>query len=200
MCGFDLKAHIGRLDTEQGEVLFGSTQESEWREARAACGAIVGTLEAFDEKNAVHVRIRSDLGEANFAYLTEHGVRTVEGVDITATVAAAIVAVQGMLDTARALQHEMDERGVAHLTASLTVNRSGIADTMIYLARATVFGGTLTTQGLGCDARKFGGRMAEYRSDRRLHLSYDGHESGDFAVETERYDVRQSSLPRDIFV
>jgi hypothetical protein len=199
MCGFDLKAHIGRLD-DDGAVQFGTTQESPWREPRAACGAIVGTLKSYDEKNDVHRRIRSDLGESNFSFLTTEAVRTAEKIDITSTVAAAVVAVQGMLDTARALQHEMDERGVAHLTASLTVNRSAIPDTMIYLARATVFAGELATQGFGVDARKFTGKMVDHKADRRLHLAYDGQSGRDFAIQKDLYDVRQSVLPGDLFV
>jgi hypothetical protein len=199
-CGFDLKAHTGRLDTDSGDVLFGKTQESPWREPRAACGAVVGALTHFDEKNDVHRRIRSDLGEASFAFLTTEGVHTKEGIDIRSTVGAAIVAIQGMLDTAHALQHEMDERGVAHLTASLTVNRSAMGDTMIYLARATVFGGELKRQGFGVDARKYSGEMVPYEGDRRLHLAYDQRAGQDFAIETELYDVRQSYLPGDIFV
>lgn len=200
MCGFDLKAHIGRLDTEDGAVLLGKTQESPWREPRAACGAIVGALGHYDETNDVHRRIKNDLGEDNFAFLARDGVRTEEGIDISAAVGAAIVAVQGMLDTARALKHEMDERGVAHLTASLTVNRSAIPDTMIYLARATVFGGELTSQGFGVDARKFTGSLVPYKTDRRLHLRYDDHDSSAFAIETDAYQVRKSILPGDIFV
>jgi hypothetical protein len=200
MCGFDLKAHIGRLDTEDGGVQFGTTQESPWREPRAACGAVVGTLVKFDPKNDVHRRIRKDLGEENFELLTTGAVKTKEGIDIAAVVGAAIVAIQGMLDTARALEHEMDERGVAHLTASLTVNRSGIPDTMIYLARATVFGGEMKTQGFGVDARKYAGQLVAYKADRRLHLGYDGREGAAFPIENDRYDVRDSVLPGDIFV
>ncbi len=94
----------------------------------------------------------------------------------------------------------MDERGVAHLTASLTVNRSAIPDTMIYLARATVFGGELRRQGFGVDARKYSGALVPYKTDRRLHLAYDGEGSEAFEVERDRYDVRQSVLPGDIFV
>ncbi|MDB5218968.1 MAG: hypothetical protein JWO86_6895 [Myxococcaceae bacterium] len=199
-CGFDLKTHIGRLDTTDGNVRFGTTQESPWREPRAACGAIMGTLNGFDENNDVHWRIRQNLGNESFAFLTKEGVRTVEGIDITATVAASIVAVQGMLDTARALQHELDERGVAHLTASLTVNRSAIADTMIYLARATVFGGESIHQGFGVDARRYGGALVARESDRRLHLSYDGLTGDGFPIVTDRYDVRRSILPGDLFV
>lgn len=200
VCGFDLKTHIGRLDTEGGEILFGKTQESAWREPRAACGAIVGTLVSYDENNVVHQRIRNDLGESNFALLTGEGVKTKEGVDISAVVAAGIVAIQGMTDTALALEHEMDERGVAHLTASLTVNRSGMPDTMLYLARATVFGGEMKTQGFGVDASKFAGELVSYKGDRRLHLSYDGRKASDFEIASGRYDVRQSVLPGDIFV
>jgi len=201
LCGFDLKAHVGRLDTDDQAVLFGKTQESSWREPRAACGAVVGALAQYDEKNDVHRRIRNDLGEKNFAFLTSDGVRTSKsGIDITAVVAAAIVAVQGMMDTANALRHEMDERGVAHLTASLTVNRPAMPDTMLYLARASVFGGEVTRQGFGVDARKFQGELAPWKADRRLRLSYDGHEGPHFPIEREPYDVRQSALPGDIFV
>jgi hypothetical protein len=200
VCGFDLKAHIGRLDGDDGTVLFGKTQESPWREPRAACGAIVGTLASFDETNDVHRRIKNDLGDENFAFLAGEGVRTREGIDISAVVGAAIVAIQGMLDTARALRREMDERGVAHLTASLTVNRSAMPDTMIYLARATVFGGELTSQGFGVDARKFSGSLVAYKTDRRLHLRYDGQEPDGFTIEQDLYNVRQSIVPGDIFV
>jgi hypothetical protein len=200
MCGFDLKAHVGRLDAEDGAVSFGKTQESPWRESRAACGAVVGTLAQYDANNDVHRRLRNDIGEENFAFLTKEGVRTKEGVDITAVVGAGIVAIQGMLDTANALRHEMDERGVAHLTASLTVNRSAMPDTMIYLARATVFGGQLTRQGFGVDARKFAGALVAGKADRRLTLTYDGREGTQLPIAKELYDVRQSVLPNDIFV
>ncbi|MBX3190463.1 MAG: hypothetical protein KF819_25915 [Labilithrix sp.] len=200
MCGFDLKVHVGRLDAEDGSVVFGKTQESEWREPRAACGAIVGTLGHYDEKNDVHRRIRGNLGEANFAFLTSEGARSKEGFDLTPTVAAAIVAVQGMRDTARALTREMDERGVAHLTASITVNRPSMPDTMIYLARATVFGGELAWQGLGTDARKYGGELASYKSDRRLRLSYDGQHGALLPIEREDYATRKTALPPDPLV
>lgn len=199
-CGVDIKAHIGRLDGAGGEITFGTTRESPWREPRAACGAVVGALVKFDENNHVHRRIRKNLGDDNFEHLTTTGVKTSEGIDISSVVAAAIVAIQGMLDTARALEHEMDERGVAHLTASLTVNRSGIPDTMIYLARATVFGGEMKTQGLGIDARKYGGRLVSYKADRRLHLTYEDRDGAAFEIEHDLYDVRESVLPGDIFV
>lgn len=200
LCGFDLKAHIGRLDKSNGDVLFGTTQESPWREPRAACGAVVGALRHFDEKNEVHQRIRRDLGADNFAFLVADGVRTKEGIDITAVVAAAIVAIQGMFDTARALTKELDERGVAHLTASLTVNRSAMPDTMIYLARATVFGGRHTRQGFGVDARKFAGELVSYKADRRLRMTYDGTDGTQLAPAEHPYEMRRSALPSDIFV
>jgi hypothetical protein len=196
MCAFDLKTHVGR---EHDEETYGLTRESKWRAPRAACGAVVGTLTQYDEKNDVHRRIRTDLGEANFALLSKQAIRTKEGVEITAVVAAAIVAIQGMLDTARALRHEMDQRGLAHLTASVTVNRPGIPDNIIYLARATVFDGELTTQGFGVDARKYSGEMITDRDERRLKLAYDGTTETSFPIAREHYEVRQTELPGDIF-
>jgi hypothetical protein len=199
MCAFDLKTHVGRLD-DGDHLEFGKTAESPFREPRAACGAIVGTLKNFDERNDVHRRIRSDLGEENFLLLSREGVKSKLGRDITAVVAASIVAVQGMLDTARALTREMDLRGVAHLTASVTVNRPSVNDTIIYLARATVFDGKVTTQGFGTDARKFTGHVVNHKADRRLLLTYDGIPADSHAPRIESYDVRQSVLPGDIFV
>ena len=180
----DLKTHVGRIDLPNGKVLIGQTKESKWRESRSACGAIVGTLKSFNAENGVHRRIREDLGEANFKYLTEHGVKTKDGVDVTPAVAAAIVAIQGMLNTATALETELDERGVGHLTASLTVNRPHLDDTIVYFSRATVFGGETRVQGFGTDARKFSGRVVEYQGDRRLLLTYDGVDASDHPVRT----------------
>ncbi|HVJ88340.1 MAG TPA: hypothetical protein VM580_00950, partial [Labilithrix sp.] len=194
MCAFDLKTHVGRgLDS----AVYGMTRESTWREPRAACGAVMGTLSHYDEANDVHRRIRSDLGEANFALLSRDGVKTSDGVNITAVVAAAIVAIQGVHDTARALRTEMDERGLAHLTASLTVNRPGMPDTIIYLARGTVFDGELTSQGFGVDAKMFGGHMVDYRGEQRLRLTYDGAAESEFPILQEKYDVRRSPVPVD---
>lgn len=196
MCGFDLKTHVGRdLDGK----LYGKTRESEWREPRAACGAIVGTLAHFDEANGVHRRIRRDLGEANFQLLSTRGVATKEGTDVTAVVAAAIVAVQGMLDTAHALRTEMDERGVAHLTASIVVNRPGVPHGLIYLARTTVFGGELRTQGFGVDASQYRADMLDEHGELRLRLGYDGASDKSFATRVENYDVRRVPIPVDPF-
>ncbi len=135
-----------------------------------------------------------------FDLKTHVGIRSAEGVEITAAVAGSIVAVQGMLDTARALTSEMDERGLAHLTASMTVNRPDGPDTMVYLARATVFAGELVTQGFGVDASKYTGRVVKIGGEERLELSYDGVTDGRFPLVRETYDTRQSVLPGDIFV
>ena len=178
----DLKAHVGRLDDGEGGVHYGHTRESPWREPRAACGAIVGALSGYDPENGVHRRLRDDLGEGNFDYLSSQRATTVDGTNFTAVVAAAIVAIQGMYNTAEALAAELDERGVGHLTASLTVNRPAMRDPVIYLARATVFGGTLRMQGLGTDARSYGGELHSHDRDRRLHLSYETRSGGGFPI------------------
>jgi hypothetical protein len=199
MCGFDLRTHVGRLDAD-GEVVFGRTQEAPWRDPRAACGAVVGALTHFDEKNDVHKRIRADLGEENFAFLSQKGVKTKEGIEITAVVAAAVVAVRGMLDTAHALTTEHDERGLSHLTAAVTVNRPAMPDTLLYLGRATVFDGEIKTQCLGADAKKYSGQLVANRSgDRRLELRYAGSDPKSVPIETEAYSTRQTIPPRDIF-
>lgn len=196
MCAFDLRTHVGR---DHDVDRFGTTRESTWREPRAACGAIVGTLAHYNADNDVHRRLRNNLGEENFALLSTKGVKTADGIDVTAVVGAAIVAVDGILETARALRSEMDQRGMAHLTAALTVNRPGMPDTIIYLARATVFGGELRTQGFGVDATKYGGAMVEHRSERRLRLTYDGLTDAAFPISTESYEVREVSIPTDPF-
>ncbi|MFO0658749.1 MAG: hypothetical protein U0165_02800 [Polyangiaceae bacterium] len=175
LVNIDLKTHVGRLDDNTGTT-FGRTQESPYREARSACGAIVGTLKGFNEGNAVHRRLRSDLGEENFEFLSKTQIKADDGTDITFAVAAAIVAIQGMRNTAQALTTEMDERGMAHLTAGVTVNIPSADDTVIYLARSTVFNGEVREQGLGTNAKKYGGKMIEHKGDKRLLLTYDGHE------------------------
>ncbi len=197
LVNIDLKTHVGRMELPGGKILIGQTQESKWREPRSACGAIVGCLKAFNPENAVHARLRDDLGEENFKLLSEKGVKSKDGVDITAAVAAAIVSVQGMLNTAKALETEMDERGVAHLTASTTVNRPHLDDTIIYYARATVFGGETRVQGFGTDASKYSGRTVEYRGDRRILLTYDHIDQGEHAIRTSKYEPRRSPPPHD---
>ncbi len=198
LVAIDLKTHVGRLDEPQAAshaepcTTFGRTRESPWREPRSACGAIVGALSSFNEGNAVHRRIRSDLGESNFAYLAKDRALATDGTDITHVVAAAIVAVQGMRNTAAALVNELDLRGVGHLTASVTVNRMSVPDPVIYLARATVFQGEISFQGFGTDARKYSGRMVPYADDRRLLLSYDGVEETAFPVTTRSHVVGEA--------
>ena len=97
----------------------------------------------YDDTNTVHRRLRSNLGDANFAFLTTIGVKSIEGVDITFAVAAAIVCVQGLLDTAVAMTKEFDERSVGHLTASLVVNHISrdepVARYYCLVAREVVF-------------------------------------------------------------
>lgn len=61
---------------------------------------------------------------------------------------------------------------------------------MIYLARATVFGGEVRTQGLGLDARRYGGKMVLKGNDWRLLLTYDGNEESGYAVDSWPYEPR----------
>ncbi len=190
LVNIDLKTHVGRLADEHGRLVIGRTQESKWREPRTACGAVVGAIKAYNPDNGVHRRIREDLGEENFELLTTRGVHTKDGVDITAAVASSIVSIQGMLNTAKALETELDERGVGHLTASMTVNRPHMDDTILYLARATVFDGETRVQGFGTDASKYSGRTVEHRGDKRLLMLYDRLDSNEHATRTSRYTPR----------
>jgi hypothetical protein len=189
----DLKTHVGRLDPPGAKMVIGKTQESKWREPRAACGAMVGALRAYNPDNNVHRRLRADLGEENYEYLSKHGVKTRDGIDITMAVGASIVSVQGMVNTAKALETELDERGMGHLTASLTVNRPHLDDTIVYLARATVFDGETRTQGFGTDAKQYSGRVVEYHGDTRLLMTYGGTDASEHAVASRSYEVRRPS-------
>lgn len=191
LVAIDLKTHCGRLDQADGAVKFGETQESRWREPRAACGAIVGTLTNYDENNAVHRRLRADLGEDNFQFLTQQAFLSKEKINVTAVVAAAIVAIQGMQNTLAALTSEMDERGLAHVTAAITINRPDQDDTTIYLARATVFHDKIQYQGLSTDARKYAAKMTDYNGSRRLLLSYQDQEEGSYPVTERSYHCVQ---------
>lgn len=189
LVNIDLKTHVGRLETG-GSLVIGKTQESKWREPRTACGAAVGTITAYNPNNGVHRRIRQDLGEANFERLSTRGVRTEEGIEISPAVCSSIIAIQGMINTAKALETELDERGVAHLTASMTVNRPHHDDTIVYLARATVFGGETRVQGFGTDASKFGARVIDNGGDPRLQLVYDGIDAHAHKPRTTEYKPR----------
>ncbi len=183
MVAVDLKTHVGRDDSGP-KPAFGLTREAPWREPRAACGAMVGTLKNYDESNHVHRRLRHDLGEENFALLSGKGV-SVDGIDITAAVASAIVSVRGLVNTARSLTDgELDDRGVGHLTASMTVNRVGMADPIIYLARAIVFQGEVQIQGLGLDAAQYGAKLVDYKADQRLILTYAGRDFREIPIQS----------------
>lgn len=191
LASVDLQTHVGRCEDEEGTTSFGRTREAPWRKPRAACGAVVGALRQFHENNGVHRRIRRDLGPENYALLSAEGsIRGDEGLDLAPVVAASIVAVQGMINTLRAFAFELDERGVAHATASLAVNRVSRNDTVIYLARGTLFGGEIRVQGFGTDARKYGGRLEKHEDDQRLVLTYDGHAGTDFPVQVTSYEVQ----------
>ena len=189
----DLKTHVGRL--EDGEMrIYGKTRESPWREPRNACGAIVGALSHYHPHNMIHRRIRDDLGEENFQYLSTTKILTENGIDITMAVAAAIVAIRGIRNTAMAMTQEIDERGIAHLTASTTVNRPSRDDLVIYLARATVFNGKVRIQSLGSKARLYSGKLVKYAGERRLQLNYNNLDNEALPVEEIPYQIRYSGL------
>ncbi|MGD1854425.1 MAG: hypothetical protein ACFB2W_09250 [Leptolyngbyaceae cyanobacterium] len=191
LVAIDLKTHVGRLRDGDKQV-YGKTRESPWREPRDACGAIVGALNQYNQHNLIHRRIRDDLRERNFQYLSNNKIFTDDGVDITMAIASAIVAIRGIRNTAMALPQELDERGVAHLTASMTVNRPSRDDLVIYLARATVFNGKIRIQGLGTEAEKYGGRLVEYAKERRLQLRYTDWDCENLPIEEINYKVRDS--------
>lgn len=193
LVAIDLKTHVGRL-REGNKRTYGKTRESPWREPRAACGAIADTLTNYQPHNMIHRRIRDDLGEQNFQYLAHQQILTDDGIDLTLAVAAAIVAIRGIRNTAMALTQELDERGLAHLTASTTVNRPSRDDLVIYLARATVFGGQVRLQCLGTHAEKYSGKLVEYAGERRLQLKYDDLDCDHLPVEVISYPVQSSGV------
>jgi hypothetical protein len=189
LVNIDLKTHVGRLE-QDGSLVIGKTQESKWREPRTACGAAVGTITGFNPENGVHRRIRQDLGEANFELLSKSQIKSREGIVLNPAVTSAIIAVRGMLNTAKALETEMDERGLAHLTASMTVNRPHHDDTIVYLARATVFNGETRVQGFGTEASKYGGMLVDHGGDVRLQLTYEGQGHAAHEIATTKYAPR----------
>jgi len=194
LVAIDLKTHVGRL-RQDGKQVYGKTRESPWREPRDACGAIVGALRRYNSHNSIHRRIRNDLGEENFHFLAHNSILTdTRKVDITMAVAAHIVAIRGIRNTAVAIAQELDERGLAHLTASTTVNRPSRDDLVIYLGRATVFNGMIQIQGLGTDARLYGGKLVEYAGEKRLQLRYSDWDLENLPVEEIPYQVRLSGL------
>ena len=193
LAAIDLKTHVGRLE-ENGNRIYGKTRESPWREPRAACGAIVGALTKYHPHNMIHRRIRDDLGEQNFQYLSSQKIYTDDGVDITMAIAAAIIAIRGVRNTAIAMTQEIDERGIAHLTASVTVNRPSRDDLVIYLARATVFNGKVRIQSLGTRAELYTGKLVEYAGERRLQITYNNLDSEALPVEEIPYQIRYSGI------
>ncbi len=197
LVAIDLKTHVGRLE-EEGKRIYGKTRESPWREPRAACGAIAGALNHYQTHNLIHRRIRGDLGERNFQYLSNQQILTEEGIDITMAVAAAIVAIRGVRNTAMSLTQEMDERGLAHLTASVTVNRPSRDDLVVYLARATVFNGKVRIQSLGTKAEKYGGKLIEYAGEQRLQLTYDYQDTDNLAIEEIAYTIKSSDTSHSL--
>lgn len=188
--GVDIQTHVGLKTLPDRQRQYGVVTEYHGLGERPACGAIMGTLRSYDQKNHVHQRLRRDLGEDNYAYLTEQGVFTSEGIDITPVVAAAIVAVQGLKNTLSALPHELHSRALAHLTASVIVNETASAGRIIYLARATGFHGTSTYQGFDTDAKQYGGSIVDHHDGNlRLELSYNGWRQGAFPITQTHYDV-----------
>ena len=173
---FDIQTHVGvGRAAELGDIVVGKSRESQFRNPRAACGAIVATLSSFDGDNRDHVRLREALGEDNYRLLSSDGVRSEKGVDITCAVAASIVALKGMHETMDGLLNELDERGVAHLTASMAINTGTREDTVMQLARATIFNGNITFQGLGSVAERYTGSFVDHgghADDKRLQLQY----------------------------
>ncbi|MGB3300333.1 MAG: hypothetical protein WBA76_18880 [Phormidesmis sp.] len=194
LVAIDLKTHVGRLREGGKHVIYGRTREAPWREPRAACGAIVGALTNYHPKNLIHRRIRSDLGEQNFEYLSKHCLFSDEGVDITMAIAAIVVAIRGIRDTAIALAQEIDERGLGHLTATTTVNRPSRDDLVIYLARATVFNGSIKIQSLGTEAELYGGSLGEHAGEKRLQLRYGDWDCENLPIEEISYQVKSSGL------
>jgi hypothetical protein len=93
-----------------------------------------------------------------------------------------------------ALSQELDERGLGHLTASTTVNRPSRDDLVIYLARATVFNGMVSIQGLGSEAKRYSGKLVKYAGEKRLQLRYDDWDSDNVPIEEIPYKVRLSGL------
>ncbi|MGD1863177.1 MAG: hypothetical protein ACFB0D_01350 [Phormidesmis sp.] len=126
--------------------------------------------------------------------MSTHSILIDEGVEFTLAIAFVFVALRGIRNTALALSQEMDERGLAHLTASTTVNRPSRDDLVIYLARATVFNGKVRIQSLGSKAECYGGKLVEHAAERRLQLRYDDWDNENLPIEEITYKVRASGL------
>jgi len=188
LVNIDLMTHVG-CDLASGKLSFGSARESPFRECRSACGAVIATITAYDDNNVVHNRLKRNLGDANFAILKQR-IKIPDGTDITFVVAAAIIAIHGLRETCSALTHELDDRGVAHVTASTTINGT---NNLFYFGRATVFGGFAKVQGFGLDASKYSGAIVDVLGKKNLVLTYDGKSGNQLEVETIEYTVKPSS-------
>ncbi|MBI2134345.1 hypothetical protein HYU11_06740 [Candidatus Woesearchaeota archaeon] len=174
---FDIQSHVG-VNGDYGRV-----QESRFRSARNACGAIVDCLSNYNPSNPVHRRISGDLGDENFHYLSSNRITAEGGQDITYAVAASVLSVRGMLKVMDSLEHELDDRGFAHLTASIGVNRTSRDDNVIYLARSIMSRGNVMFQGFGEDASLYAGKVIEHHGEMRLSLSYGHSGSPGFSVQ-----------------
>lgn len=191
--GIDIQTHVGLTVDSSSDRRYGVVHEYHGLGERPACGAIVGMLRSYDPRNRVHLRLRADLGEHNYRFLSQEGVHTLDGIDITYVVAAAIIAVQGLENTLHALPQELHPRALAHLTASVVVNETASDGHIIYLCRATGFNGTSTQQGFGTDASQYSGSLVKHHDDKaRLELTYNGSRQGAFPVARRTYIIRQA--------
>mmetsp|Transcript_38523 Transcript_38523/g.90973 ORF Transcript_38523/g.90973 Transcript_38523/m.90973 type:complete len:452 (-) Transcript_38523:361-1716(-) len=167
LVNIDITTHCGRFDMGASKVesflgneysdvtaIYGMAQESVFRDPRQCCYSIIRMLRNFKLSNAVHVRLRKQLGEANYNFLRSNEILADDGSPVTYLVAASIIAVQGMYDTLEALGPggELDERGLGHVTASVCLNKEGQEDRLLLCAKGTVFKSQMTVQGLGTDA------------------------------------------------
>eukprot|EP00288_Rhodomonas_lens_P017714 CAMPEP_0177711336 /NCGR_PEP_ID=MMETSP0484_2-20121128/11807_1 /TAXON_ID=354590 /ORGANISM="Rhodomonas lens, Strain RHODO" /LENGTH=522 /DNA_ID=CAMNT_0019223063 /DNA_START=126 /DNA_END=1695 /DNA_ORIENTATION=+ len=197
LVNIDVCTHCGHLDIGedscadfQGKnyegvtAIYGLAQESMFRDPRPCCGAIVGMLTNFNLANPVHVRLRTDLGEENWNFLSKNDVLADDGTPVRFLIAAAIIAIQGMRNTLDACGPggELDSRGIGHMTAQVQVNNLENKETILYCARATVYNGEIREQGLGTDARLYEAMMMK---DGNVKFSYDG--KTDFPVTTRCY-------------
>mmetsp|Transcript_27726 Transcript_27726/g.65843 ORF Transcript_27726/g.65843 Transcript_27726/m.65843 type:complete len:513 (+) Transcript_27726:65-1603(+) len=190
LVNIDICTHCGHLDIGKNGVgtlngkkysgvgaIYGQAQESVFRDPRTACGAIVGMLTNFNLQNPVHVRLRNDLGEANYQFLSKNDVPADDGSPCRFLIAAAIIAIQGMRNTLEALGPggELDERGVGHMTAQVQINNGDNNECILYCARGTVFNGEMRVQGLGVDASRYSAKMVTMKDGKkRVKVLYDG--------------------------
>ncbi len=194
--GIDIQTHVGLTIDSSSTRRYGVVHEYHGLGERPACGAIVGMLRHYNDKNRVHKRLRTDLGEDNYRLLSTEGVKTSEGIEITYVVAAAIIAVQGLQHTLDALPQELHQRALAHLTASVIVNETASDGLIIYLGRATGFNGVLRHQGFGTDASQYSGSLVKHHDDKpRLELTYNRWRQGQFPVDSIIYTVGQAHKP-----